>query len=99
MPGQWGAGGETPTWQGRRHRCHHPLRRGNRLYTSYWHGGFVILGIDDIRRPTYIIGLDWSPPYPRPTHTVLPIPHQLMTRKIAIGTDAGMSAPLTPSPH
>jgi hypothetical protein len=27
MPGQWGAGGETPTWQGRRHRCHHPLRR------------------------------------------------------------------------
>jgi len=51
MPGQWAEGGETATWQGRRHRCHHPLRRGNRLYTSYWHGGFVILGIYDIRHP------------------------------------------------
>src|SRR5271155_3924748 len=31
MPGQWIAGGEKPTWQGIRHRCHHPLRQGNRL--------------------------------------------------------------------
>jgi hypothetical protein len=99
MPGQWAAGGETATWQGRRHRCHHPLRRGNRLYTSYWHGGFVILGIDDIRQPSYISGLDWSPPYPCPTHTVLPIPHELMGRKIAIVTDEEVSDRLTPSPN
>jgi hypothetical protein len=99
MPGQWGAGGETPTWQGRRHRCHHPLRRGNRLYTSYWHGGFVILGIDDIRHPEYISGLDWSPPYPCPTHTVLPIPHELMGRKIAVVTDEEVADRLTPSPN
>src|ERR1051326_2458798 len=39
MPGQWTAGGETPTWHGTDHRCHHPIRRGNRLYVSYWHGG------------------------------------------------------------
>ena len=26
MPGQWTAGGETPTWSGRQHRCHHPIR-------------------------------------------------------------------------
>ena len=32
MPGQWTAGGETPTWKGRQHRCHHPIRLGNRLY-------------------------------------------------------------------
>src|SRR5881394_2811226 len=42
MPGQWTAGGETPTWEGTAHRCHHPMRVGNRLYVSYWHGGFVI---------------------------------------------------------
>jgi hypothetical protein len=26
MPGQWTAGGETPTWEKTAHRCHHPLR-------------------------------------------------------------------------
>ena len=31
MPGQWTAGGETPSWQGRAHRCHHPIRLGSRL--------------------------------------------------------------------
>ena len=99
MPGQWAAGGETPSWSGRHHRCHHPIRVGNRLYTSYWHGGFVILGIDDIRHPEYISGLDWSPPYPCPTHTVLPIPHELMGRKIAVVTDEEVGDRLFPSPN
>ncbi len=48
MPGQWTAGGETPSWQATHHRCHHPLRLGNRLYTSYWQGGFVIIDIADM---------------------------------------------------
>lgn len=43
MPGQWTVGGEKPSWKGTAHRCHHPMRVGNRLYVSYWHGGFVIL--------------------------------------------------------
>ena len=34
MPGQWTAGGETPAWPGRQHRCHHAIRRGDRLYVS-----------------------------------------------------------------
>src|SRR4029078_9870741 len=38
MPGQWTAGGEVPSWKGRHHRCHHPIRLDNRLYVSYWHG-------------------------------------------------------------
>src|SRR5438270_647645 len=54
MPGQWTGGGEEPSWQGTAHRCHHPLRQGDRLYTSYWHGGFVILDIADPRRPREI---------------------------------------------
>src|SRR3989442_850161 len=50
MPGQWTAGGETPTWTGRQHRCHHPIRQGNRLYVSYWHGCFVILDVEDLAK-------------------------------------------------
>ena len=60
MPGQWLSGGETPTWPGRQHRCHHPIRMGNRLYVSYWHGGFVILDIADMAKPRLIGALDWS---------------------------------------
>ncbi len=99
MTGQWAEGGEEANWPGRRHRCHHPLRRGDRLYTSYWHGGFVILDISDLRNPSYVSGLDWSPPYPCPTHTVLPIPHELMGRRFAVVTDEEVSDRLTPSPN
>lgn len=87
MPGQWEAGGEEKSWQGRAHRCHHPMRMGDRLYTSYWHGGFVILDISDMSRPKYVSGLDWSPPFPWPTHTTLPIPFPVRGRKIMLVAD------------
>ena len=77
MPGQWTAGGETPTWKGAHHRCHHPIRLGDRLYVSYWHGGFVILDIADMAKPKFVSGLDWSPPFTWPTHTALPLPFPL----------------------
>lgn len=87
MPGQWSAGGETPTWKGTDHRCHHPIRLGNRLYASYWHGGFVILNIDDMSKPTFVSGLDWSPPFPWPTHTALPVPFPLRGRRVMLVAD------------
>ena len=87
MPGQWTAGGEKPTWEGTTHRCHHPMRVGNRLYTSYWHGGFVILNIDDISKPKFVSGLDWSPPFPWPTHTALPVPFPLRGRQVMLVAD------------
>jgi hypothetical protein len=87
MPGQWIAGGETPSWPGTNHRCHHPIRLGNRLYTSYWHGGFVILDIEDMAKPKLVSGLDWSPPFPWPTHTALPIPFPLMGRRVMLVAD------------
>jgi len=62
MPGQWIAGGETPSWKGRNHRCHHPIRRGDRLYVSYWYGGGVILDISDMTKPRTVSTIDWSPP-------------------------------------
>jgi len=87
MPGQWTAGGETPSWEGTAHRCHHPLRLGNRLYVSYWHGGFVILDIDDMSKPKLIRHVDWSPPFPWPTHTTLPIPFRIDGRSILLVAD------------
>jgi hypothetical protein len=87
MPGQWTAGGETPTWQGTAHRCHHPLRMGDRLYTSFWQGGFVILDIADMSKPKYISGLDWSPPFPCPTHSAVPVPFEINGRKLLVVAD------------
>ncbi len=87
MPGQWTAGGETPTWKGDAHKCHHPLRYGNRLYTSYWQGGLVILDIDDMSKPKFVSGLDWSPPFPWPTHTALRIPFKINNRDFMVVSD------------
>lgn len=87
MPGQHVAGGEKPTWDKTAHRCHHPLRMGNRLYTSYWLGGFVILDIDDMSKPRFVSGLDWSPPFVCPTHTALPIPQEINGRRYLLVAD------------
>ena len=98
MAGQWVGGGEKPTWEGTDHRCHHPIRKGNRLYVSYWHGGFVILDISDMSKPKLISHLDWSPPYPCPTHTTLPMAKKIMGRDIMIVTDEEVGEKLSPTP-
>jgi len=87
MPGQWTAGGETPTWKNADHRCHHPLRLGSRLYTSYWLGGFVILDIEDMSKPKLVSSYDTSPPFPWPTHTALAMPFPIQNRKIMLVAD------------
>lgn len=94
MPGQWLAGGEVPDWEKTAHRCHHPLRLGNRLYTSYWQAGFHILNIDDLTKPERISGLDWSPPFSCPTHTALPIPYDINGRRYMIVADEDVYRPL-----
>src|SRR5207245_4494373 len=99
MPGQWKAGGETPTWHGWDHRCHHPIRRGDRLYISYWHGGFAIVDISNMSQPKTISILDWSPPYPCPTHTTLPLANKIMNRNFMIVTDEEVGEKLTPTPN
>jgi hypothetical protein len=97
MPGQWTAGGEMPTWSGRQHRCHHPIRQGDRLYVSYWHGGFVILDVADLARPRFVSGLDWSPPFITPTHTAVPVPFPLRGRQVLLVADEDV-AKLAPGP-
>ena len=87
MPGQWTEGGEVKTWEGADHRCHHPLRVGNRLYTSYWYGGTVILDIEDMARPKVVSTLRWQPTYPWPTHTALRVPFKVYGRDLMIVAD------------
>ncbi len=99
LPGQWTAGGETPDWEGTRHKCHHPLKMGDRLYVSYWLGGFVILDISDMTRPRMLSHVDWSPPYPCPTHTALPIPHEIRGRKFMAATDEDVGDRLASKPN
>ena len=68
IPGQWEAGGEDYPWADwPSPRCHHPLRKGNRLYVSYWHHGFFILDISDMSKPKLISHLNTSPAFPHPT--------------------------------
>jgi hypothetical protein len=81
VPGQWEAGGEDPLPEGRRVRAHHPLRMGDRLYCGYWMHGWYILDISDIAHPKPIAHRCWTPPFPHPCHTTLPIPHEIMGRK------------------
>ena len=87
MPGQWIAGGETPAMERRRAQVPPSAALGNRLYTSYWHGGFVILDIEDMSKPKLVSGLDWSPPFPWPTHTALRIPFKIDNRDFLLVSD------------
>jgi len=88
IPGQWLAGGEDYPWRdGVPPRCHHPLRRGDRLYVSYWHHGFYILDIADMAKPKLISSGNTSPSFPHPTHTCLVMPEPLMGRNIMVVAD------------
>src|SRR4051794_16413228 len=87
MPGQHIAGGETPSWQGRRHRLHHALRFNDELWASCWHGGFFIVDCADIAKPRTLGSYNYHPPFPEPTHTVMPVPAPIAGRRIAVAID------------
>ncbi len=87
MPGQHLAAGETPTWEGKHHRLHHALRFGDRLYASVWHAGFRIIDIADIAAPRTIGSYNYHPPFPEPTHTVMPVPGKIGGRSIMLAID------------
>jgi hypothetical protein len=87
VPGQWTAGGEVPSWEGWAHRVHHALRYGDRLNVSLWHGGFAILDVSDLAKPRFISGLDWSPPFPWPTHSAVKVPFPIAGRQMLLVSD------------
>jgi hypothetical protein len=93
MPGQWSAGGEAPVvTDGRRPRCHHPLRLGDRLYVSYWQHGGAILDISDMTHPQTISLFETNGTFPHPTHTLLTIPEPLKGRRVMLVADEDVDA-------
>src|SRR3546814_13830546 len=101
MPGQWVAGGETPDEGYRMTWCHQVLRRGNRRYVAYWHGGMAILAIEEMSKPKLVSRLVCSLTFPITTHTVLPMLLELNGRKIAVGEDGEVRkwGAVTPDVH
>jgi len=87
MPGQHIAGGEKPSWSGKRHRLHHALRFGQEMWASVWHGGFRIVDIADITKPKTVASYNYHPPFPEPTHSVMPVPETIRGRRIALAID------------
>jgi hypothetical protein len=87
MPGQHVAGGETPSWSGRRHRLHHALRFGNEMWASCWHAGFWVVDVSDLTKPKSAGSYNYHPLFPEPTHTVLPLPERVNGRRVAVAID------------
>jgi hypothetical protein len=87
MAGQHIAGGETPTWSGRRHRLHHALRFENEMWASCWHAGFRVVDVSDLANPKTAGSCNYHPLFPEPTHTALPLPERAGGRRIAIAID------------
>jgi hypothetical protein len=87
MPGQHIAAGETPTWSGKRHRLHHALRFGDEMWASCWHGGFRIVDVSNLSKPQTVASYNYHPPFPEPTHTVMPVPKSIGGRRIALAID------------
>jgi hypothetical protein len=98
IPGQHQGGGEDYPWENWvPPRCHHPLRRGDRLYVSYWHHGLYILDISDMGTPKPVAHVNTSPAFPHPTHTCLPMPAPIRGRDIMVVADEDV-AKLYPAP-
>ncbi|HVH75104.1 MAG TPA: hypothetical protein VM755_09315 [Stellaceae bacterium] len=87
MPGQHLAGGEVPSWQGRHHRLHHALRFGDELWAGVWHAGLRVIDVSDIARPKTLGAYNYHPPFPEPTHTVMPLPAPIGGRRIGLAID------------
>jgi hypothetical protein len=87
MPGQHVAGGEQPTWAGRRNRLHHALRFADELWAGCWQAGLRVIDISDIRAPRTIGEYNYHPPFPEPSHTFMPVPSRINGRRIAVAID------------
>ena len=87
MPGQHLAGGEKPTWMGRRNRLHHALRVGDYLWGGCWMAGVYIIDASDIRNPRTVSSYNYHPPFLEPTHTFMGVPFPIAGKRVAIAAD------------
>ena len=98
MPGQHVAAGEVPHWPGQQNRLHHALRVGDEFWAAVWHAGIRVLDASDITSLREIGAYDYHPPFPEPTHTVLPFINPIGGRRIAIAIDEEHATPVG-QPH
>lgn len=89
LEGQCVAGGEKPTWKRSRYHVHHPNRLGDRLYVPMWFGGFAIVDISDMTKPTTVSYL--NPHHPSPIHTALPVAHKIAGKNWLVVFDEDIS--------
>jgi len=87
MPGQHIAGGERPDWPGRQNRLHHALRFGDEMWAGCWHGGLRVIDVRDIAKPKTLAEYNYHPPFPEPTHTVMPLPFRPGGRRVCLAID------------
>jgi hypothetical protein len=87
MPGQHVAGGETPHWSGLRHRLHHAMRFGDELWAAVWYAGLRVIDASDIGHLKTVGSFNYHPPFPEPTHTVVPVPVRWNGRQVAVAVD------------
>jgi hypothetical protein len=87
MSGQHLAGGEAPSWPGKRNRLHHALRFGDELWAGCWHAGVRVIDVSDIRAPRTVGEHNYHPPFPEPSHTFMPVPAAIGRRRIALAID------------
>ena len=69
------------------HWVHLALARGDRVYAACGHAGVMIVDISSVSRPRTVSAISWDPPYAPPTHTFLPVPHLIRSRRFAVVTD------------
>jgi hypothetical protein len=87
MPGQNLAAGETPHWAGQRNRLHHAMRFGKELWAAVWYAGIRVIDCSDIANLKTIGEYNYHPPFPEPTHTVVPVPARYHGRQVAVAVD------------
>ena len=87
MPGQHLAGGEKPHWEGLKHRLHHAMRFGDELWAAVWYAGLRVIDASDITKLKTVGEFNYHPPFPEPTHTVVPVPTRYNGRQVAVAVD------------
>ena len=81
------AGGEKPDWVGKQNRLHHALRFGDKLWAGVWHAGLRVIDVADMTAPKTVGAYNYYPPFPEPTHTVMPVTGEVGGRQILLAID------------
>ena len=61
LPGMHTAGGETPSWSGKRYALHHAIVAGNLAYAAWRDGGMTILDVADPTAPKLLVAPQLEP--------------------------------------